>query len=66
MSLEDAFVFESKPNYSGYVLIGVGLPRTGTSSTRAALTKLLDGPCYHASQIFQADRNRITALPDLG
>ena len=26
-----------KPNYSGFVVIGAGLPRTGTMSLRAAL-----------------------------
>lgn len=36
-----------KPNYSGFVLIGAGLPRTGTNSTRGALFHLLDGACYH-------------------
>ena len=29
------------------VVIGVGLSRTGTLSTRAALELLLRGPCYH-------------------
>ena len=29
-------------------VIGAGLPRTGTLSTRAALEKLL-GPCYHGA-----------------
>ena len=38
---------EQKPNYSGFVVIGAGLPRTGTMSLRAALGKLLDGACYH-------------------
>ena len=28
-------------------VIGAGLPRTGTTSLRAALEVLLDGPCYH-------------------
>lgn len=31
------------PNYSGFVVIGAGLPRTGTLSTRSALGTLLDG-----------------------
>ena len=29
------------------MVIGAGLPRTGTMSMRAALGKLLNGPCYH-------------------
>lgn len=31
------------------VVIGAGLPRTGTLSTRAVLELLLGGPCYHGS-----------------
>jgi len=37
------------PRLSGLVVIGAGLPRTGTLSTRAALELLLGGPCYHGS-----------------
>ncbi len=37
------------PNYSGFVLIGAGLPRTGVTSLRVALGRLLEGPCYHAA-----------------
>ena len=33
----------------GLVVIGAGLPRTGTLSTRAALELLLGGPCYHGA-----------------
>lgn len=40
------------PNYSGFVVIGAGLPRTGTLSTRAALNHLLDGACYHMVDVF--------------
>ncbi len=32
-------------------IIGAGLPRTGTSSLRAALQALLGGPCLHMSAI---------------
>ena len=32
----------------GLLVIGAGLPRTGTLSTTAALERLL-GPCYHGS-----------------
>ena len=31
----------------GFVVIGAGLPRTGTNSTKNALEELLGGPCYH-------------------
>ena len=41
------------PNYDGYVVIGAGLPRTGTMSMQAALEKLLNGPCYHMLQVAQ-------------
>lgn len=33
----------------GLLVIGAGLPRTGTLSTRAALQHLLGGPCYHGA-----------------
>ena len=39
------------PNYDGYVVIGAGLPRTGTLSTSIALEQLLKGPCYHMRQV---------------
>jgi hypothetical protein len=32
-------------------VIGAGLPRTGTSSTKAALERLGFGPCYHMFEI---------------
>ena len=34
-----------------FVLLGAGLPRTGTSSTREALKELLQGRCYHMETI---------------
>ena len=41
--------FESfqRPNGSGYAVIGAGLPRTGTMSTRHPLGILLGGKCHH-------------------
>lgn len=33
-------------------VIGAGLPRTGTTSLKAALEELLDGPCYHMFEFF--------------
>ena len=47
MSYDDADVQSQKSNYDGFVVIGAGLPRTGTMSMRAALGILLDGACYH-------------------
>jgi hypothetical protein len=34
-------------------VIGAGLPRTGTTSLKIALEKLLGGRCYHMSEVFQ-------------
>ena len=45
-----------KPNYSGFVVIGAGLPRTGTMSTRAALSILLAGACYHMTNVGQGTK----------
>jgi hypothetical protein len=48
--------FESQdPNFSGLVVIGAGLPRTGTSSLRMALAHLLEGACYHMANVFRGD-----------
>lgn len=33
-------------------VVGAGLPRTGTLSLKAALERLLGGPCYHMSELF--------------
>jgi hypothetical protein len=30
-----------------FIVLGAGLPRTGTLSLKTALEILLDGPCYH-------------------
>ena len=35
----------------GFVLVGAGLPRTGTLSTRVALQRLLKGNIYHGFQL---------------
>ena len=44
---------------SGLVVIGAGLPRTGTTSTREALVELLGGPCYHMKTvIFEASEDK--------
>lgn len=34
-------------------VIGAGLPRTGTTSLKAALEQLLGGPCYHMFEFFE-------------
>ena len=51
-------LFQSNSNT--YVVIGAGLPRTGTASLRSALNILLDGPIYHMFEVFKngsEDRN---------
>ena len=42
---------DQKPNFAGFVVIGAGLPRTGTNSLRTALNYLLDGAIYHMYQV---------------
>ena len=44
---------------SGIVILGAGLPRTGTLSTKTALTQLLDGPCYHMVDVFAGDADTL-------
>jgi hypothetical protein len=34
-------------------VVGAGLGRTGTLSLKKALERLLDGPCYHMSEVIQ-------------
>jgi hypothetical protein len=34
-------------------VVGAGLPRTGTTSLKAALEQLLGGPCYHMLEMHQ-------------
>jgi hypothetical protein len=34
-------------------IVGAGLPRTGTSSLKLALQRLLGAPCYHMSEVFE-------------
>lgn len=48
-----------KPNYAGFVVIGAGLPRTGTMSLHAALYQLLDGACYHMIQVVANPDNKV-------
>ena len=48
------------PNYNGYVVIGAGLSRTGTLSMKAALEKLLDGPCYHMLQLLEGTEQDVS------
>ena len=47
-------VHRCEPNYDGFVVIGAGLPRTGTLSIQHALSKLLNGPCYHGYWVLNA------------
>ncbi len=34
-------------------LVGAGVGRTGTASLKLALQQLLDGPCFHMSELFE-------------
>jgi hypothetical protein len=43
-------------NYDGFVVIGAGLPRTGTMSLRSALGILLNGACHHMFSVVEADK----------
>ena len=40
-------------NFDGIQVIGAGLPRTGTLSTRSALAQLLKGKVYHMNNLAQ-------------
>ena len=42
-------------NSSGLMVIGAGLPRTGTTSTQIALEILYGRPCYHMREVIQND-----------
>ena len=53
---------KSKPNFGGFVVIGAGLPRTGTLSLQTALTILLNGACYHMYALMSSKAGD----PDIG
>ncbi|MEV1178579.1 sulfotransferase, partial [Nonomuraea sp. NPDC049784] len=36
----------------GLRIVGAGLPRTGTTSLKGALERLLGAPCYHMRELF--------------
>ena len=48
-------VYDQRPNYAGFVVIGAGLPRTGTMSMKSALGTLLDGACYHLVNVASSE-----------
>ena len=43
----------SKPSKEGFIVIGAGLPRTGTNSLRIALSHLLNGPVHHMYYVIE-------------
>ena len=43
---------------TGFVLVGAGLPRNGTLSTKVALEKLLKGNVYHGTNMFKRPEDR--------
>ena len=52
-----------------FLVIGAGLPRTGTSSTKRALEEILSGRCYHMETVIKGGFKEIDhwnkALDDL-
>ena len=46
------FIYKNKEK-NEIVVIGAGLPRTGTASLRTALSSLLNGPIYHMHEVIQ-------------
>jgi hypothetical protein len=38
-------------------VVGAGLGRTGTNSLKVALERLLDGPCYHMSEVVRREQD---------
>jgi hypothetical protein len=41
------------PTAGALRVVGAGLPRTGTSSLKGVLERLLGGPCYHMVEVFE-------------
>ena len=46
MELEIENKYKNKPNFAGFDVICVGLPGTGETSMKSALSWLLQGACY--------------------
>ena len=46
------------PDNVEYILVGDGLPRTGTKSTQAALNYLLPGKCHHMSSVVTSSNGK--------
>jgi len=53
---EDKSVEITNTNPEEILVIGAGLPRTGTLSLKSALTKLYKGKCYHMKEVFDGDQ----------
>jgi hypothetical protein len=54
------YINVQKKNYDGFVVIGAGLPRTGTMSLRTGLQHILDGACYHMADVVVGSTEVIT------
>jgi len=52
---------EEKGDFKLFV-IGIGLPRTGTTSTKAALDILLPGKCMHMTEVFKDTKTAMNKL----
>ena len=48
-----------KGTNSKLIIIGAGLPRTGTNSLRTALSVILDGPIYHMYEVFEQGSDHV-------
>jgi hypothetical protein len=44
------------------IVIGAGLPRTGTTSMKKALEELLSGRCYHMEEVVFGNQVNVVCL----
>ena len=51
--------YNSNPSKEGFVIIGVGLPRTGTNSLRIALNHLLIGPVHRMYYVIEHGHKQV-------
>ena len=51
--------YNSNPSKEKFVIIGAGLPRTGTNSLRIALSHLLNGPVHHMYYVIEHGHEQV-------
>ena len=56
--------YNSNPSKEGFVVIGAGLPRTGTNSLRIALSHLLNGPVHHMYYVIEHGQEQVSFWND--